>query len=92
MRARAHVWISGNVQGVFFRSSLRSQVLLKQAKGWVKNLNDGRVEAVFEGRKETIEELIAYCRKGPPGSVIDDIEVKWEKPTSRFDSFDIKYK
>lgn len=90
MRTRAHVWISGNVQGVFFRSSIRSQALLKQTKGWVKNLLDGRVEAVFEGKKENIEELLIFCREGPPGSRVNDIEVKWEKPTSRFNGFDIK--
>lgn len=90
MRARAHVWISGDVQGVFFRSSLRSQALLRKTKGWVKNLPDGRVEAVFEGKRETIEELLAYCRDGPPGSGVERVEVKWEKPTSHFSGFDIK--
>lgn len=90
MRTRAHVWISGDVQGVFFRSSIRSQALLKQTKGWVKNLFDGRVEAVFEGNKENIEELLSFCREGPPGSRVNDVEVKWEKPTSSFSGFDIK--
>lgn len=90
MKTRVHVWISGNVQGVFFRSSIRSQALLRHTRGWVKNLPDGRVEAVFEGKEKQVEELLAYCREGPSGSGIDDIEVKWEKPTSRFDGFDIK--
>ena len=91
MRARAHVWISGEVQGVFFRSSIRSQATLRQLKGWVKNLMDGSVEAVFEGGKEKVEDVLVFCKEGPPGSRIDNLEVKWEKPTSSFRDFEIKY-
>lgn len=91
MRARVHVWISGEVQGVFFRSSIRSQAALRQLKGWVKNLMDGRVEAVFEGDKENVDDVLVFCREGPPGSKIDNLEVKWEKPTSSFKEFEIKY-
>jgi acylphosphatase len=91
MRARVHVWISGEVQGVFFRSSIRSQATMKRLKGWVKNLMDGRVEAVFEGDKEKIDDVLVFCKEGPPGSRIDNLEVKWEKPTSSFNGFEIKY-
>lgn len=90
MRTRAHVWISGDVQGVFFRSSLRTHALLRKVRGWTKNLMDGRVEAVFEGNKENIEEVLIFCREGPPGSRIENVEIKWEKPTSRFDGFEIR--
>jgi acylphosphatase len=91
MRARAHVWISGDVQGVFFRSSVRSQAALREVRGWVKNLPDGRVEAVFEGNKEVIEELLKFCGEGPAGANVGSVEVKWEKPAGGFRGFDIRY-
>ncbi|NIO22665.1 MAG: acylphosphatase [Candidatus Aenigmarchaeota archaeon] len=91
MKARAHVWISGEVQGVFFRSHIRSQAMLREIRGWVKNLPDGRVEALFEGNKDRIEELLEFCKEGPTGADVNNVEVKWEKPTSGFREFDIRY-
>lgn len=91
MRFRAHVWISGEVQGVFFRSSVRSQAMLRSVRGWVRNLPDGRVEAVFEGHKSDVDKVIEYCRQGPDVSTVERIEVKEEKPTGRFSDFQIRY-
>ncbi|MCK4497117.1 MAG: acylphosphatase [Candidatus Aenigmarchaeota archaeon] len=91
MKARAHVWISGEVQGVFFRSNVRSQAMLREIRGWVKNLPDGRVEALFEGNKDEIEELLEFCKEGPAGANVNNIEVKWEKSTSGFRDFEIRH-
>ena len=78
---RAHVWVTGKVQGVFFRTHVRTQAKLIGLKGWVMNLDDGKVEAVFEGDRDSIDEILEFCKKGPEGSVVDNIEVKWEKIT-----------
>jgi acylphosphatase len=59
--------------------------------GWVRNLPDGRVEAVFEGERENVEAMINFCRRGPPGAVVKNVEVIWENPTGEFKSFQIRY-
>jgi len=91
MKARAHVWVSGEVQGVFFRSNVRSKAMLREIRGWVRNLPDGRIEAIFEGNKDGVEEVIEFCRKGPEGARVNNVEVKWEKPTSGFRDFEVRY-
>lgn len=80
MRARAHVFVSGEVQGVFFRSSTRTQANLLGVSGWVKNTPDGGLEAVFEGEKDLVESMVGFCRQGPPGAGVENMEVRWEKP------------
>ena len=90
MKARAHVFLSGVVQGVFFRSNTRSQARLRNIAGWVRNLPDGRVEVVMEGEKESVDSLIGFCRQGPPGARVDGVEVEWEKPTHKYSGFDIR--
>ncbi|MFQ6085883.1 MAG: acylphosphatase [Candidatus Bathyarchaeia archaeon] len=91
MKVRAHVLISGRVQGVFFRSETEYEANRLGVKGWVRNLRDGRVEAVFEGEKGKIEKLIRFCRRGPPGARVTDVEVSWEKYRSEFEDFRIRY-
>jgi acylphosphatase len=59
--------------------------------GWVRNLPDGRVEAVFEGERENVEAMINFCHRGPPGAVVKNVEVIWENPTGEFKSFQIRY-
>ncbi|MEC4675771.1 MAG: acylphosphatase [Nitrospirota bacterium] len=90
-KSKAHLFISGNVQGVFFRSFTREVATGLGLNGWVKNLYDGRVEAVFEGTREGIEQAINECRKGSSGSDVKDIEVIWEASAPEYDSFEIKY-
>jgi acylphosphatase len=90
MKVRAHVWISGDVQGVFFRSHIRSHAVLREIRGWAKNLIDGRLEAVFEGKKENVDEILRFCSEGPVGAKVDNTEVKWEKPTSGFRDFQVR--
>jgi len=91
MKSRAHIFISGLVQGVFFRSFVRSEARIREITGWVKNLSDGRVEAVLEGEREKIEELIKLCHQGPPGAHVEGVSVEWEKYSGRFKDFEIRY-
>ena len=91
MKVRAHVFVSGRAQGVFFRSETRYEARLRGVKGWVRNLPDGRVEAVFEGEEGAVKELIEFCRRGPPGAKVTKIDVKWEDYTGEFKDFEIRY-
>lgn len=88
---RVHLYLSGIVQGVFFRDFTRRQAKALKIKGWVRNLIDGRVEAVGEGREKEIEEWLKSLRKGPPGAKVTDIEIKYEEPTGEFSDFVIIY-
>ncbi|MCS7095198.1 MAG: acylphosphatase [Thaumarchaeota archaeon] len=84
---RAHVWISGRVQGVFFRAHMKRVADDLGLRGWVRNLSDGRVEAVFEGPESSVLKAVEWCKKGPPMAVVKEVEVKWEEYTgseSRF--------
>jgi len=91
LRVRAHVFIIGRVQGVFFRHETRLRAIRNNVTGWIRNLPDGRVEAVFEGEKENVEAMIEFCRRGPPGAVVKNIEVIWESPKGEFKDFQIRY-
>lgn len=77
---RAHLFISGRVQGVFYRAFTQEVANSLKLNGWVRNLRDGRVEAVFEGDEEKILLAIEKCKDGPPFSRVDNIEIKWEEP------------
>ncbi|MCK4520712.1 acylphosphatase [Candidatus Parcubacteria bacterium] len=90
-RTRVHLFISGRVHGVFFRESTRIKAQQLGINGWVKNLNDGRVEAVFEGEDEKIKKIIKWARQGPIISRVDDIEIKEEKYENKFKNFEIRY-
>jgi acylphosphatase len=76
---RAHLFIEGRVQGVCYRAFTQSLASRLGLRGWVRNLSDGRVEAVFEGSRELIEQAIGECRKGPAGSSVRDIDVRWDE-------------
>lgn len=88
---RIHVFISGFVHGVFFRAKTRDKANKLNLKGFVRNLPDGRVEAVFEGREEDIENVLDFCRKGPFGAKVKNVEVKEEEYKGEFDDFEIRY-
>ena len=77
-KARVHVLIEGRVQGVFFRASTRDEARARGLAGWVRNLADGRVEALFEGDKPVVENMLAWCRKGPPYAYVDQIDIDWQ--------------
>jgi acylphosphatase len=89
MISRAHVFVSGIVQGVFFRASTRDEARMLGLKGWVRNLPDGRVEAVFEGEKSAVGQMLLWCAHGPPSAEVTDLETRWEDASSEFKSFDI---
>lgn len=91
MKVRAHVFISGRVQGVFFRSETRYEAKKRGVKGWVRNMPDGKVEAVFEGEEKSVKELIEFCRRGPSGARVKNIHVIWENYTGEFKDFEIRY-
>jgi acylphosphatase len=78
---RAHVTISGNVQGVGFRYAARGRARSRNVAGWVRNNADGTVEAVFEGAPEAVEALIAWCHRGPAGARVDEVRVELEAPS-----------
>lgn len=90
-KVRARLLISGRVQGVFYRSFTEDVAHLLGLKGWVKNRSDGKVEAVFEGKKEDIEKAISSCYKGPPAARVSSIDVQWEDFKGEFDTFSIRY-
>ena len=79
-RVRAHVFVSGKVQGVYYRANTRDTARERGVDGWVKNLADGRVEAVFEGPEDAVEEMIEWCHTGSPAAEVDDVEVEYEEP------------
>jgi acylphosphatase len=89
MKARAHVYVSGRVQGVFFRAETANVARRLGVDGWVRNLPDDRVEAIFEGEKENVEKAVEFCRRGPPGAYVKDLEVKWEDWKGEFQGFGI---
>jgi acylphosphatase len=90
MKVRAHVFVSGRVQGVFFRQHTKDEADRVGVNGWVRNLSDGRVEALFEGEKEKVEEMIQICKRGPPFAKVNDINVSFEDYTGEFKNFSIK--
>lgn len=75
---RARVLIQGRVQGVFFRASTRDEARRYGVHGWVRNLPDGGVEALFEGGKTAVERVIAWCHHGPPYAAVAAVKVRWE--------------
>jgi acylphosphatase len=91
MKIRVHVFISGMVQGVFFRSETRNQASKHDVAGWVRNLPDERVEAVLEGEEENVKRLVEFCRKGPRGARVASLDATWETYTGEFESFEIRY-
>jgi acylphosphatase len=79
-RVRQRVVITGRVQGVFFRDSTRREAARRGVAGWVRNRGDGAVEAAFEGPPDEVEALVAFCRRGPRGAVVDDVRTVDEEP------------
>ena len=89
-RERAHVYVSGQVQGVFFRDSARERAEQLGLAGWVRNLPDGRVEAVFEGEPDSVREMIRWCEEGPPHAAVEDVEAGFEAPGGDLTGFEVR--
>lgn len=88
-QARARVLISGRVQGVNFRASARQQAQAAGVAGWVRNLADGRVEALFEGSRAAVQHMVTWCQHGPPYAHVERADVEWEAPTGQEHGFRI---
>jgi len=89
--ARAQVLISGRVQGVFYRAYTRDQAVARGLTGWVRNLPDGRVFAVFEGDREKIDSMLTWCRQGPPHAAVDEVVTDWQPYQGESQDFRIAY-
>ena len=89
-KARAHVYVSGMVQGVNFRQKTKQQAESLDVNGWIKNLPDGRVEAVFEGEEPAVEALVAYCHDGPSYAMVTNVDVLWEPYRGEFIGFETR--
>jgi acylphosphatase len=89
--SRAHLLISGRVQGVFYRAFAQNVAGYLGLKGWVRNLPDGNVEVLIEGNRNDIEQAIQRFRSGPPGARVDDIDITWEDYQGDIQGFQIRY-
>jgi acylphosphatase len=79
-RIRRRVTVTGRVQGVFFRDSLRQRANSHHVAGWATNRSDGAVEAVFEGATDDVERLVGFAKTGPRQADVDSVEVREEEP------------
>ncbi len=90
MISRVQLLIEGKVQGVCYRAFTQDQALNLGLSGWVRNMHDGRVEAVLEGQRELIEQAILACKNGPPGARVTDVDITWKSPLGE-QGFEIRY-
>lgn len=90
-KIRRHIYISGRVQGVGFRANARDKAQILGVKGWIKNLHDGRVEAVVEGEQSSVNQMINYLKRGPSFARVENCEVKKENSKDNLHSFSIRY-
>ncbi|WP_121821471.1 acylphosphatase [Halostella salina] len=88
-RVRAHVFVSGRVQGVYFRATTRDTAEEAGVDGWVRNLQDGRVEAAFEGPEAAVESMVEFCHEGSEMASVEGVEVEYEEPQGE-DGFRIR--
>ena len=84
-RVRARVWVSGHVQGVYFRAYAADEAAFRRVAGWVRNDSNGRVEAAFEGSRESVEAMIRWCHRGSPAAEVTGVEVQWEAASGERD-------
>jgi acylphosphatase len=90
MKKNVHVLISGRVQGVWYRTNTKQKADMLSVKGWVKNTEDGCVEAVFEGDEKLVDKMIDWCRHGPPLAKVKNVDVEKQNIVN-FDEFEIRY-
>lgn len=88
-KVRVHVWVRGRVQGVGFRAYTEAMARNAGVQGWVRNLRDGRVEAVFEGSPAVVETMVAWCEQGSPGSRVESVE-RYSEPPEDLVGFQIR--
>ena len=86
---RAHVYRSGDVQGVFFRDSTREKAEQLGLSGWVRNLPDGRVETLFEGPSEKVREMVRWCEEGPPRAGVEKVDAEFDPAVGNLSGFEV---
>jgi acylphosphatase len=91
-KQRIRILIKGKVQGVFFRQALKVTAKKNNVSGWVRNLSDGKVEAIIEGDDENVSAVVEWCHAGPANARVEDVEIKNEKFVGAFSKFDVLYK
>lgn len=89
MTERVHLHITGRVQGVGFRANTRREARSEGVAGWVRNLSDGRVEAVFEGPEDAVDAMVEWCHHGPATASVEDVTVESEEPTG-LEGFEVR--
>lgn len=88
---RVHIIVRGRVQGVYFRASAQQRARQLGLRGWVRNCRDGSVEAAAEGGKPSLRQFVSWCRSGPSGAVVTDIDVEWQQASGEFVDFVVRY-
>ena len=91
VQKRIHIFVTGRVQGVFFRQSTKVMAIKNNVKGWVRNLDDGRVEVVAQGKTQDIDNLVHWCKTGPANSRVDEFELSEENISDEFETFEVRY-
>jgi acylphosphatase len=91
VKIRAHVIVTGKVQGVFYRAETASKARQLGLTGWVRNLPDGRVEAIFEGEETNVQKIVDFCRRGPPNAYVVDVNVRRQEWKDEFINFAVRY-
>ena len=86
---KLHIFISGNVQGVSFRWVTLKKARTGNINGWIRNLSDGSVEAVFEGEETKVKALVDFCKQGPSGAIVSNVHVIYDEPVENFKTFEI---
>ena len=89
-RVRAHVFVSGRVQGVYYRASTRDKAQELGVDGWVCNLSDGRVEAVFEGSQQAVDDMVEWCHTGSRAANVEAVDVTTEQPEGA-EGFEVRW-
>ena len=87
--ARAHVYVTGYVQGVFYRHTTAKRAQDRGLTGWVRNLPDGRVEVLLEGEESDVRDVVEWCRSGPAHATVENVDVEWQPPLSDSSAFKI---
>lgn len=90
-KQRVHLFIKGKVQGVFFRQAMKVAAKKNRVSGWVKNLKDGRVEAIIEGEDLGVSNMVEWCHAGPANARVEDVEIRNEKYKEEFAKFEVLY-
>jgi len=91
VQKRVHMFVNGRVQGVFFRQATKVIAIKNNVTGWVRNLDDGRVEILIEGDDKCVDSVIAWCDCGPANSRVDDIQINNENYLGSFENFEVRY-